>query len=84
MNHFWFVGCVVSFVLRGGTVARRDAECPVKSANPWTRWGSWCNSYEPDATVIGAVTLEQALHDWVAEGRELRERPQAGGDRGDV
>jgi hypothetical protein len=22
-------------------------ECPVKIASPWSRWGNWCNVYEP-------------------------------------
>ena len=23
-------------------------ECPVKTASPWSRWGNWCNVYEPN------------------------------------
>jgi len=23
-------------------------ECPVKTASMWSRWGNWCNVYEPN------------------------------------
>jgi len=35
--------------------------CPVSSASPWSRYGNWCNVYEPNPGMPDAKTIEAAI-----------------------
>lgn len=36
-------------------------ECPIKTASNWSKWGNWCNEYEPDPTQKDAVPLDSVI-----------------------
>jgi len=72
---FLLLGVCCEYCVKRDDVGMRSAECPVKSAEPWTRWGSWCNSYEADPAIPEALTLEQAIKESIDAERKQRERP---------
>ena len=37
------------------------SRCPIKTAEPWSRWQNWCNAYEPDTDLEEAKSIIEAM-----------------------
>ncbi len=33
--------------------------CPITMASPWSRWGNWCNMYDPNPNETEAKDIPQ-------------------------